>query len=86
MIDLFLKFKDEASAKEILYTVDSKPKFDNIDTIGTIYKPTGKIDEEGNPIIASLDGWHVNVRVIDEDPTTIKQYAVIPTVPVRVWA
>lgn len=86
MIDLFLKFPNEAKAKSVLYTDTLQPKFAHIDIIGTIYKPTGNVDEEGNAIMAALDGWHVNVRVVDEDPTTIEQYAVIPTAPVRVWA
>lgn len=85
MIDLYLKFTDEAAATAVLYTED-RPNFANISTIGIIYKPTGETDAEGNPVMAALDGWHVNVRVIHEDPTTINQYAVTPAVPVRVWA
>lgn len=57
----------------------------NIDTIGVIYKPTGETDAEGNPVMAALDGWHVNVRVVNEDPTPLEQYAVTPFMPVRVW-
>ena len=85
MIDLYLKFTDEAAATAVLYTED-RPNFANIDTIGTIYKPTGEVDAEGNSVMGALEGWHVNVRVVDEDDDGLKQYAVTPTVPVRVWA
>ena len=103
MIDLYLKFTDEAAATAVLYTqepsawdeegnvtaTEPRPNFANIDTIGIISKPTGEMEQtdEGEvPVMAALDGWHVNVRVIHEDPTTINQYAVTPTAPVRVWA
>lgn len=66
-------------------TVEYRPLYANISTIGIIYKPTGETDAEGNPVMAALDGWHVNVRVVSEDPTPLQQYAVTPTLPVRVW-
>ena len=58
----------------------------NIDTLGTIFEG-GEWDEEGNVVTESvaLEGWHVNVRVIDEDPTPLEPFAVIPTTPRRVW-
>jgi hypothetical protein len=86
MIDLFLKFPDESTAMAALFTADARPKFANIDIIGTIYKPTGETDAEGNSVVAALDGWHANVRVVNEDATSIEQYSVTPTSPVRVWA
>ena len=99
MTDLYLKFTDEAAATAVLYTqeptawdeegnvtaTEPRPNFANISTIGIIYKPTGETDAEGNPVMAALDGWHVNVRVVSEDPTPLEQYAVTPAVPVRVW-
>ena len=100
MIDLYLKFTDEAAATTVLYTqepsawdeegnvtaTEPRPNFANIDIIGVIHKPTGGTDAEGNPIMEALEGWHVNVRVVDEDATSLEQYAVTPAVPVRVWA
>lgn len=83
-MDLYLKFTDEAAATAVLYT-EGHPNFANIDIIGTIYKPTSEVDNEGNPVMGALEGWHVNVRVVDEDATALEQYAVTPTVPVRVW-
>ncbi len=97
MTDLYLKFTDEAAATAVLYTQEptawdeegnvtaTRQAYANISTIGIIYKPTGETDAEGNPVMAALDGWHVNVRVVGEDPTPLEQYAVTPTLPVRVW-
>lgn len=98
-MDLYLKFTDEAAATAVLYTqeptafdeegnvtaTEPRQAYANISTIGIISKPTGEVDAEGNPVMAALDGWHVNVRVISEDPSPLKQYAVTPAVPVRVW-
>lgn len=64
------------------------PLFANIDIIGTIYKPTGEMlmgDDGEYPAMAALDGWHVNVLVVDEDASALAPYAVTPAVPVRVW-
>lgn len=98
-MDLYLKFADEAAAAAVLYTLHPEvtdeqgtvteayttANYANIDTIGIIYKPTGEVDAEGSPVMAALDGWHVNVRVVNEDPTPLEQYAVTPSMPVRVW-
>jgi len=83
-MDFYLKFTDEAAANAVLYRTDGVTddsegyvvaNFKNIDVIGVIYK-----NEQ------PLDGWHVNVRVMDgEDSSSIAPFSVIPTVPVRVW-
>jgi len=60
----------------------------NISTIGIIYKPTGKTTEQDGmavPVMAPIEGWHVNVRVVGEDATALESFAVTPTFPVRVW-
>ena len=62
-----------------------KPNFANIDVLGTIYEPTAEVDTDGYPIMIALDGWHVNVRVIDEDYSALEPYKVSPTQPRRVW-
>ena len=99
MTDLYLKFTDKAEATSVLYTqeptawdeqgnvtaTEPRQAYANISTIGIIYKPTGETDAEGNPVMASLDGWHVNVRVVGEDATALEAFAVTPTLPVRVW-
>ena len=66
------------------------PNFDNIDIIGTIYKPTGwtiETDEGPMPEMAPIDGWHVNVRVLhNTDTSALDAYVVSPKTPMRVWA
>lgn len=88
-MDYYLKFNSEAEANAVLYDVETEmPKFANIDVIGVIYKTTGKMlsNAEGKyPEMAPVDGWHVNVRVIDEDVSLIKPFKITPSVPVRVW-
>ena len=64
--------------------------FKNIDTIGTIYKPTGAmetVDGMERPVMESIPGYHCNVLVSqDEDASMLAPYVVIPTNRVRVWA
>ena len=101
MTDFYLKFASEEEASTVLYTVTPavlneegevvteeqvKPNYMNIDVLGIIYEPqalTGLTDEPVDPI--PLDGWHVNVRVIDEDYSALEPYKVSPTQPKRVW-
>lgn len=100
MTDLYLKFTDEAEAASVLYTLHPEvmeedgtvsaeayttSNYQNIDTLGVIYKqPPEDAGEDYVPI--AEDGWHVNVRVVgDEDPSPLEQYAVHPTVPRRIW-
>ena len=33
-----------------------------IDYVGIIYRPSGTLDEEGNPIMEPIEGYHVNLR------------------------
>lgn len=62
-----------------------------IDTVGTIYKPTGNTittDMGEQPEMAPLDGWHVNVRLSADKtcPESLQSAIVSPVTPVRVWA
>jgi hypothetical protein len=77
MIDLYLKFTDEAQATEALEGYEG-----SIDTIGVIYERTGGTDEE--PVMTALPGWHVNVRGPQSD--TLTPFAVQVSTPHRVWA
>jgi hypothetical protein len=64
-----------------------KPNYDNTDVIGTIYRPTGEVETVDGievPVMAALDGYHVNIRNYTEAPE-LEQYAVVPTIPMRVW-
>lgn len=81
--------------KGAIVTEIKQPKFQNIDVIGDIYKPTGTTtvvegpngDQMEVPLMEKLEGYHVNVRTVDgEDTTTIEVFAVLPSSPTRVWA
>lgn len=101
MHDLFLKFADEAQANSILYVhypevrtkeghliskARNAPNFTNIDIIGNISKPTAELDAEGKPIMQLLEGWHVNVRLLEgEDASVLEAYKILPNNPVRIW-
>ena len=64
------------------------PNFANIDVIGTIYRPTGAVETvEGMevPVMAALEGYHVNVRAVGEDISALTSFAVTPTNPQRIW-
>lgn len=77
MIDLYLKFPDEATASEVLEGYEG-----SVDIIGTLYN-VDNTDPE-NTVVTELDGWHVNTR----GPITLELEAfdVTPTTPRRVWA
>jgi hypothetical protein len=80
--DLYLRFKDEAEATEVLEGYAGA-----VDIIGVIYKPTGETlqGEDGPyPEMTAVDGWHVNVR--GPMPLDLQAFAVTPENPVRVWA
>jgi hypothetical protein len=65
------------------------PNYANIDTIGIIYKPTGETTEQDGmdvPVMAPIEGYHVNVRVVDEDAEALQAFEVHPATPLRVWA
>jgi hypothetical protein len=102
MQDLYLKFPDESTAYNLLYEQvpvefnendeptawEPRQKYLNTDTIGIIYEG-GEYDSEGEPITPpiALDGWHVNIRLMDhEDGAALLPYTVTPTQPRRVWA
>lgn len=82
---MYLKFVDKDEATSVLYEND-KPKYQNIDVVGTIYSPSEEVDEDGYPILVAKEGWHVNVRVVgEEDAYILSNYAVSPEQPSRVW-
>lgn len=70
---------------------EMRQNFFNTDVIGTIYKPTGNMltrnDGTQIPEVAPTPGWHVNIRLMDnEDGSALQAYAVNPATPNRVWA
>lgn len=86
MIDYTLKFASEAEATAVLYA-DDQPLYPNIDTLGLIYKATGKtklVDGVETPVMKATPGWHVNVRC--EESEVLNAYVVTAATPSRVWA
>lgn len=87
--DYYLRFDDEAAARAVLFDGEEKtPRYDAIDIIGPIYKPTGKMlktPEGPVPEMAPLEGFHANVRHRDVVPE-LDAYAVQPRNPSRMWA
>ena len=85
MIDYFLKFQDEQEAITVLESIESGILA--TDTIGTIYKPVMQTDEDGNPIMEAISGWHVNVRSYTPIETLdVYKIDPEPLTPIRVWA
>ena len=63
-----------------------------VDIVGALYEDTGKkqtVEFNGDkltvPVMAPLEGWHVNLRG-DALPQELEQYRVEPKNPRRVWA
>jgi len=97
--DFMLRFADQAEADAVLFTEQTNvqddivetvkvPRYAAVDVIGVIYKPTGKLltTEEGEvPEMASVEGWHANVRHTAEAPE-LDAYKVEVATPVRGWA
>ena len=88
-MDYYLAFPDEAAANKVLYGAEDKPNYTNIDAIGVIYKPTDATtqqDGESVPVMAPIQGWHVNVRLLaGENDKALEPFAVTPATPMRVW-
>ena len=88
-MNICLKFQNQSAANSVLMDGDA-PRYRNIDTIGVIHKPTGVMLKHGDgteyPETAPLDGWHVNVWLLDdEDGAALQPYVVMPSTPSRVW-
>lgn len=63
------------------------PNYTNIDILGIIYEVQEITDPENPPEPVPIDGWHVNIRLVDEeDAAPLEPYIVTPQNPRRVWA
>ena len=61
----------------------------DLDTIGTIYAPTGTMltGEDGDyPEMAALAGYHANIRGITAEQAAMLPTINAPTTPYRKWA
>ncbi len=92
----YLKFQDEAEAIEHLAAFRNEDgewltykDGANLDVVGTIYKPTGKLiqSDEGfeYPEMAPLDGFHVNI-LSDGFDEALEPFRTNPSTPARVFA
>lgn len=54
----------------------------DIIVLGTISKPTGEVNEEGNPLMEALDGWHVDI-LTKHVPEPMEPFLVEPKAPVH---
>lgn len=85
MIDRYLRFDSEAAFSSLQLV--SKPGSFDINVIGIIELPTGRINGDGAPILAPIPGWHVNLRCLpDTDLDSLSAFIVTPEHPQRVWA
>ena len=63
------------------------PNYTNIDILGVIYEEQQITDPENLPEPIPMDGWHVNIRLVEgEDSTSLVPYMITPENPRRVWA
>ena len=98
-MDYYLKLIDEAAMKKAFGTVETDTPYGlnvvhplvqhmAVDIVGVIYAETGEMEtyeEMTTPVMAPLEGWHVNLRG-DALPQELEQFAVEPHNPRRVWA
>ena len=71
MKDLTLKFADRADFSACMESIgyyDDESMQDDIliDVIGNVYKETGELTEDGEPVCVKEDGYFVNVRIIND--------------------
>ena len=71
MKDLTLKFADRADFSAFMESIgyyDDELMQDDIliDVIGNVYKETGELTEDGEPVCVKEDGYFVNVRIIND--------------------
>jgi hypothetical protein len=90
MTDYLYKFPDEQMAQTALadyYDSETGWKTSGegyaLDPVGVL-ADTDMTDPE-NPVSTLLDGWHVNLRVLDDRPDPAADYSVTPTQQRRVW-
>ena len=97
--DYTLRFTDADEADGVLFDEQTTlngdiveivkvPKYSAVDVIGVIYKPTGEMlttDEGEVPEMAPVEGWHANVRHVDEAPE-LDSYKIEVKTPARMWA
>ena len=80
MTDYLYKFPNEATAQTVLADYYGEDGW-KLAGEGFALDPVGVlVDDE-----TTLDGWHLNLRVMDDQPDPAGEYAVTPTRQRRVW-
>ncbi|ENH4893997.1 hypothetical protein ABV487_001547 [Escherichia coli] len=92
MKDLTLKFADRAEFSAFMgsagyYDDESMQDDILIDVIGNVYKETGELTEDGEPICIKENGYFVNVRIINDvkTPSIFDEYVVAVEHQLRGW-
>ena len=92
MKDLTLKFADRADFSAFMESIgyyDDESMQDDIliDVIGNVYKETGELNEDGEPVCVKEDGYFVNVRIINDvkTPSLFDEYVVAVEHQLRGW-
>ena len=99
--DFYLKLTSEAAMTTVLSAFyNEEGEFVGntadyaIDAVGVLQEPTGKTltDDNGReyPEMVSLDGWHINIRLLNEVMRDAVEaldvsHGVTPDAPKRVW-
>ena len=92
MRDLIIKFTDKADFSAFMKSAgyyDDESMQDDIliDVIGNVYKETGELTEDGEPVCVKEDGYFVNVRIINDAKKSLifDKYAVVVEHQLRGW-
>ncbi|WP_104123551.1 hypothetical protein [Escherichia coli] len=92
MKDLTLKFADRADFSAFMESIgyyDDESMQDDIliDVIGNVYKESGELTEDGEPVCVKDDGYFVNVRIINDvkTPSIFDEYVVAVEHQLRGW-
>lgn len=92
MRDLTLKFINKADFSAFMDSIgyeDDEVMQNNvlIDVIGNVYKETGELTEDGEPVCVKEDGYFVNVRIINDmkTPSIFDEYVVAVEHQLRGW-
>ncbi|HGF5832847.1 TPA: hypothetical protein ACF27Q_000496 [Escherichia coli] len=92
MKDLTLKFADRTDFSTFMDSIgyeDDEVMQNNvlIDVIGNVYKETGELTEDGEPVCVKEDGYFVNVRIINDakKSSIFDEYAVVVEHQLRGW-
>ena len=92
MKDLTLKFADRADFSAFMESIgyyDDELMQDDIliDVIGNVYKETGELTEDGEPVCVKEDEYFVNVRIINDvkTPSIFDEYVVAVEHQLRGW-